>query len=281
MTSQSPAGRPGGGGSPAIRLPHVLVHEWQIHLAAPPGQPVSFSPTPAGVHAVVSRWLHSTEDDRGGEPHHAEHRYSVEWWRTSHDHLCIALALMDEHLVATLLRRVRPGLTVGFGRVAALVTKVSETRLTDLADLRGQTATRWRLSFPAGVTFKRGDTFMPWPSPEAVLGSIHRRLTAICGWQADRAGLRDALQSISPIQANLTTHRWKEGASGRPRDVALAVGDVEWLTATSSPGTQQLVDLLLQAGELLGVGAKTAWGAGVLETERLGPGNPSNRVVPR
>lgn len=258
----------------------MRVSEWQVLLAAPPGQELTFSPSPPGVHAVVSSWLHSSEQDGAGEPHHAEHHYAVAWWRTAADQLCITLKLMDERLVTTLLRRVRPGQSVGFGRVNAIVTQVAETAMTDLAELRGRAASRWQLRFPAGVTFKRGDICMPWPSPEAVLNSIRRRLTQVWGWEPEASAMRDAIRAVAPCRVDLATRSWREGRNGRGREVALAVGEVEW-AASGPEETRRLIDLLLQAGELIGVGARTTWGAGALEVSRPGLATPPEGVATR
>ena len=105
-------------------------------------------------------------------------------------------------------------------------------------------------------------------------------MTETWGWEPEAAVVRDAVRAVAPIRADLTTRRWREGRNGRGRDVSLAVGEVEWV-AGGDAETRALVDLLLQAGEFTGVGAKTTWGAGVLQVPRQDPATPSPRVARR
>ena len=60
--------------------------------------------------------------------------------------------------------------------------------------------------------------------------------------------------------------RWSEGDSRRAslRDVRVAIGEVDWL-CTGDAATSSQIDRLLQVGELIGGGARTAWGTGVVE----------------
>ena len=261
-------------------LPRGKVRRWEVTLKAIPDQEYSLNPSPAGIHSLISSWLHSTALDPVGEAHHGPHTYAARWRRASPDTVAITVHLFREELSAVLIRRLFLGRAERLGQVAVLVTGLKELGSTELPSLSGQPRKRWLLRFPAGVTFKRGDVFMPWPSPDAVLGSIRRRLTETWGWEPEAAVVRDAVRAVAPIRADLTTRRWREGRNGRGRDVSLAVGEVEWV-AGGDAETRALVDLLLQAGELTGVGARTTWGAGVLQVPHPSFATPSPGVVRR
>lgn len=255
-----------------VTLPRGRVREWVVTLRTLPDQDVALTPSPSGIHSLTSSWLHSNALDPSGEPHHGDHGYAVRWRCVGPETLTVTLRLFREELSSVLVRRVFEGRAERLGRVALLVTGLRDGGVTELGELVAQPHRRWRLRFPAGVTFKRGDVFMPWPSPEAVLHGIHRRLGQLWGWDLDPAVLRRAIRGIATTQVDLTTRSWREGRGGRGRDVALAVGSLDWAT-DGDPEIRTLTDLLLQAGTLTGVGAKTTWGAGTLEV------NP--RVVQR
>jgi len=71
---------------------------------------------------------------------------------------------------------------------------------------------------------------------------------------------------VFPTQGEVQSVRGGEGDSRRAslRDVRVAIGEVDWL-CTGDAASSSLIDRLLQVGELTGVGARTAWGTGVLE----------------
>lgn len=260
-------------------LPRGQVRRWQVTLKAVPDQRWSLSPVPAGIHSLISSWLHSSVLDPAGEAHHGPHTYAARWRRCSPDTVTITLHLFRDELSAVLVRRLFLGRAERLGQVALLVTAVEELGATALTSLSGVPGTRWLLRFPSGVTFKRGDVFMPWPSPEAVLGSIRRRLVETWGWEPEAAVMREAVRAVAPIRTELTTRRWREGRGGRGRDVSLAVGELEWV-ASGDEEIRAIVDLLLRAGELTGVGARTTWGAGALEVTRPSSATRLQKVVP-
>ena len=136
----------------------------------------------------------------------------------------------------------------------------------DLAEIAGRPSKGWRLRFPEGVTFKRGDVFMPWPDPYLLLGSVQRRLALICGRGRGERLPREVMASVFPTQVELQSVRWSEGDSRQAslRDVRVAIGEVDWLCTGDAASSSQ-IDRLLQVGELIGVGARTAWGTGVVE----------------
>lgn len=238
---------------------------WRMFLQVIPGEALSLTTTPAGVHAVVSSWLHQRPDQPQGEPHDREHHYNVRWQQLSEGALLLEIRIFDEMLVPVLLQRVHLDALVQIGQVRLRVGNVEEVGMIDLADLVGQPARRWDLSFPEGVTFKRGDVFTPWPSPMAVLGSIQRKWAMLTGQSGPQRLPREITQGVLPIAVDLETIKWPEANTRRgARDVTAAVGELRWI-CTAEPAVAAHVDWLLQAGQLLGVGAKTSWGLGVLE----------------
>ena len=238
-------------------LPAVRMETGDRHL----------TPTPSGIHAMVSSWLHRSSGRDGGESHSEEHRYAVRWRQVSEFAVLVELRLFADFLTPLLVDRVAFGNRERLGMVTLRVEGVQEVASVSLAEIAGRPSKGWRLRFPEGVTFKRGDVFMPWPDPYLLLGSIQRRLALICGRDRDEQRLpREVMASVFPTQVELQSVRWSEGDSRRAslRDVRVAIGEVDWL-CTGDAATSSQIDRLLQVGELIGVGARTAWGTGVVE----------------
>ena len=246
-------------------LPAVRVRTWQVLLRMETGDH-HLTPTPSGIHAMVSSWLHRSPGG-DGEPHSEEHRYAVRWRQVSEFAVLVELRLFDDFLTPLLVDRVAFGNRERLGMVTLRVEGIQEVASVNLAEITGRPSKGWRLRFPEGVTFKRGDVFMPWPDPYLLLGSIQRRLALICGRDRDEQRLpREVMASVFPTQVELQSVRWTEGDPRRAslRDVRVALGEVDWL-CTGDAATSSLIDRLLQVGELTGIGARTAWGTGVLE----------------
>ena len=248
----------------ARSLPAVRVRIWQVLLRAETGER-HLTPTPSGIHAMVSSWLHRSPGG-DGEPHSEEHRYAVRWRQVSEFAVLVELRLFDDFLTPLLVDRVAFGNRERLGMVTLRVEGIQEVASVNLAGITGRPSKGWRLRFPEGVTFKRGDVFMPWPDPYLLLGSIQRRLALICGWGRGERLPREVMASVFPTQVELRSVRWSEGDPRRAslRDVRVAIGEVDWL-CTGDAASSSLIDRLLQVGELTGVGARTAWGTGVLE----------------
>lgn len=249
----------------ARSLPAVRVRIWQVLLRAETGER-HLTPTPSGIHAMVSSWLHRSPGGGDGEPHSEEHRYAVRWRQVSEFAVLVELRLFDDFLTPLLVDRVAFGNRERLGMVTLRVEGIQEVASVNLAGITGRPSKGWRLRFPEGVTFKRGDVFMPWPDPYLLLGSIQRRLALICGWGHGERLPREVMASVFPTQVELQSVRWTEGDPRRAslRDVRVAIGEVDWL-CTGDAASSSLIDRLLQVGELTGVGARTAWGTGALE----------------
>ena len=246
-------------------FPAVRVRTWQVLLRMETGDH-HLAPTPSGIHAMVSSWLHRSPGSGGGESHSEEHRYAVRWRQVSEFVVLVELRLFDDVLTPLLVDRVAFGKRERLGMVTLRVEGIQEVASVNLAGITGRPSKGWRLRFPEGVTFKRGDVFMPWPDPYLLLGSIQRRLALICGWGRGERLPREVMASVFPTQVELRSVRWSEGDPRRAslRDVRVAIGEVDWL-CTGDEASSSLIDRLLQVGELTGIGARTAWGTGVLE----------------
>ena len=75
-------------------LPAVRVRTWQVLLRMETGDH-HLTPTPSGIHAMVSSWLHRSPGG-DGEPHSEEHRYAVRWRQVSEFAVLVELRLLDE-----------------------------------------------------------------------------------------------------------------------------------------------------------------------------------------
>jgi len=215
---------------------------------------------------MVSSWLHRSSGSDGGESHSEEHRYAVRWRQVSEFAVLVELRLFADFLTPLLVDRVAFGNRERLGMVTLRVEGVQEVASVSLAEITGRPSKGWRLRFPEGVTFKRGDVFMPWPD------AFRRRAACRRGFGRSGGGgrggrlPREVMASVFPTQVELQSMRWSEGDSRRAslRDVRVAIGEVDWL-CTGDAATSSQIDRLLQVGELIGGGARTAWGTGVVE----------------
>lgn len=108
------------------------------------------NPDRAIVHCRLSRWLDSD--------HHAQ-RKPWSWTAQSSD---LLIGLLDDRLTDHLVQC-----------ADAAGTPVQQVAKTDWAQLRsGRPGDCWQLEFISPVTFRRGNRFLPWPSPSAVFGSL-------------------------------------------------------------------------------------------------------------
>jgi CRISPR-associated endoribonuclease Cas6 len=102
------------------------------------------------VHRTLSRWL---DND-----HHAQRK---PWSWTAQDSGLI-IGLLDDRLAERLVR---------CGDAASM--PVQQIAKADWAQLRSSRPRDcWDFDFVSPVTFRRGNRFLPWPSPSAVFGSL-------------------------------------------------------------------------------------------------------------
>lgn len=110
-----------------------------------------FDPDRATVHRTLSRWLDSD--------HHAQRKP----WSWIPQTSGLSISLLDDQLAD---RLVYCAGTAG--------TPVQQVATADWSQLRSAGLSRdsWELEFVSPVTFRRGNRFLPWPSPSAVFGSL-------------------------------------------------------------------------------------------------------------
>ena len=206
-------------------LPAVRVRTWQVLLRMETGDR-HLTPTPSGIHAMVSSWLHRSSGSDGGESHSEEHRYAVRWRQVSEFAVLVELRLFADFLTPLLVDRVAFGNRERLGMVTLRVEGVQEVASVSLAEITGRPSKGWRLRFPEGVTFKRGDVFMPWPDPYLLLGSIQRRLALICGRGRGERLPREVMASVFP-------RRWSFSPCDGAREIP---GGPAFVTSVSRSG---------------------------------------------
>ncbi len=108
----------------------------------------------SAVHRMLSRWLDTD--------HHAQRK---PWsWTCAEDTSPreLLIGLLDDRLA----ERLRSG-------ADATNMPVRQVAAASWSELRGGRARDcWQLEFTSPVTFRRGNRFLPWPSPSAVFGSL-------------------------------------------------------------------------------------------------------------
>lgn len=214
------------------------------------------------IHAQLSRWL---DDD-----HHAKHK-SWSWTLVGGDDgpRELQVGLLDDGLAARLLagadrtRRSRcpiPGLGSGdsFQQVAA----VSWAQLAAPAGARA-----WTVRFVSPVTFRRGNKFLPWPSPEAVFGSLRTTWRTYAPPSVGEIDLDLRLDPliVAAIDGASVVERVELRAAeqgGEPRKVTVGgfLGAVRY--ALDGAADARVVDGLMRLAVFSGVGAYTTRGFG-------------------
>ena len=112
----------------------------------------SGEPDRSAVHRTLSRWLDSD--------HHAQRK---PWsWAAHTADRDLLIGLLDDRLT----ERLRSG-------AAAAGAPVRQVAAAGWSELRsGRARDCWQMEFTSPVTFRRGNRFLPWPSPSAVFGSL-------------------------------------------------------------------------------------------------------------
>lgn len=114
----------------------------------------SVDPDRRAVHRTLSRWLDGD--------HHAQRK---PWsWASA------APSPGRELLVGLLDDGLAERLCSGADAASMPVQQVAAASWSELRSGRGRDC--WQLEFISPVTFRRGNRFLPWPSPSAVFGSL-------------------------------------------------------------------------------------------------------------
>jgi CRISPR-associated endoribonuclease Cas6 len=102
------------------------------------------------VHRTLSRWLDTD--------HHAQRKP----WSWVADGSDLRIGLLDDQLTDRLL--------TGAAATSAPLEQLAAVKWSELRD--GPAGDDWSVAFLSPVTFRRGNRFLPWPSPSAVFGSL-------------------------------------------------------------------------------------------------------------
>lgn len=115
-----------------------------------------------GVHALLSEWLDT------------DHHASCKPWSWSASGGELLLGLLDDRLSKRFHERFDVYRRSRTGRAgvepAGSPRQVAGVRWDALCSATSHR--EWRVDFTTAVTFRRGQRFVPWPSPSAVFGSL-------------------------------------------------------------------------------------------------------------
>ncbi|MGH3942384.1 MAG: CRISPR system precrRNA processing endoribonuclease RAMP protein Cas6 [Pseudonocardiaceae bacterium] len=203
----------------------------------------SAEPDRQTVHRTLSRWLDTD--------HHAQRK---PWSWAS------AVESSDRELLIGLLDdQLAERLRGGADATNMPVTQVAAAGWAEL--LGGQARDCWQLDFVSPVTFRRGNRFLPWPSPSAVFGSL--RAT----WRhfgSPEVGDLDLDLRLDPLVVTAF-----HGASRTERvvvhkqDSVLVGGFIGTMRyAIEGAADPQTVDALVRLAPFSGVGSYTTRGFG-------------------
>ena len=199
----------------------------------------------SAVHRTLSRWLDGD--------HHAQ-RKPWSWTGVSDRELLIGL--LDDRLTD----RLRSG-------ADATNMPVRQVAATSWSELRsGRARDCWQLEFTSPVTFRRGNRFLPWPSPSAVFGSLR------AAWRhfgAPAVGDLELDLRLDPLVVTTVC-----GASRTERvtvheQASVLVGGFVGTVRYAVDGgvaDPQVIDALVALAPFSGVGAYTTRGFGGVRT---------------
>jgi len=191
------------------------------------------------VHRTLSRWLDSD--------HHAKRKP----WSWTAQSSGLIIGLLNDGLVDRLTDCAN---TAG--------TPVQQVAKADWAELRtGRPRDCWQLEFVSPVTFRRGNRFLPWPSPSAVFGSLR------AAWRtfgAPTVGDLELDLRLDPLIVTAFSGSSHTERVTLHRHDSVLVGGFVGIIRYALDGTAdtQVVDTLVRLAPFSGVGACTTRGFG-------------------
>ncbi len=199
------------------------------------------------VHRILSRWLDTD--------HHAS-RKPWSWSGEVGASPCsLLVGLLDDRLADRFLR--------GADAAGAPVRQVAAASWSELRSGRARDC--WQLEFTSPVTFRRGNRFLPWPSPSAVFGSLR------AAWRhfgAPEVGDLELDLRLDPlvVTAICGASRTERVTVHEQASVLVGgfVGTVGY--AVDGDADPQAVDALVRLAPFSGVGAYTTRGFGGVRT---------------
>lgn len=198
-------------------------------------------PDPQTVHRTLSRWLDGD--------HHAQ-RKPWSWAGAASDRELL-IGLLDDRLAERLM--------CGADATSMPVAQVAAASWAELRD--GPARDCWQLEFTSPVTFRRGNRFLPWPSPSAVFGSLR------AAWRhfgAPEVGDLDLDLCLEPLVVTAFTGASRTERVGvHKQDTVLVGGFVGTIRyAIGGAVDPQIVDTLVRLAPFSGVGSYTTRGFG-------------------
>ncbi len=191
------------------------------------------------MHRTLSRWLDTD--------HHAQ-RKPWSWVADAPD---LLIGLLDDRLADRLVH----------GADAA-GTPVRQVAAASWSQLRsGRARDGWCLEFASPVTFRRGNRFLPWPSPSAVFGSLR---SAWRSFGAPAVGDLELDLRLDPLVVTAVCGASRtERVTVHKQESVLVGGFVGTVRYTlDGPADRQVVDTLARLAPFSGVGAYTTRGFG-------------------
>lgn len=199
-------------------------------------------PDRATVHRTLSRWLDSD--------HHAQRK---PWSWTAQDS-GLNISLLDDRLAERLVHC-----------ADAASTPVQQVTKADWAQLRsGRPRDGWQLEFLSPVTFRRGNRFLPWPSPSAVFGSLRAAWRVFAAPEVGDLELDLRLDPLVVTALSGASHT--ERVIAHNKDSVLVggfVGTVRY--ALDGAADPRVIDTLVRLAPFSGVGAYTTRGFGGIQ----------------
>ena len=203
----------------------------------------SADPDRQTVHRTLSRWLDGD--------HHAQRK---PWsWASAADSPDreLLIGLLDDRLAERLLS--------GADATSMPVAQVAEASWAELRS--GPVRDCWQLEFTSPVTFRRGNRFLPWPSPSAVFGSLR---AAWRHFAAPEVGDLDLDLRLDPLVVNALSGASRTERVGVHKQDSVLVGGFVGTVRYAIDGAAdpQIVDTLVRLAPFSGVGAYTTRGFG-------------------
>ncbi|MEO3747194.1 CRISPR system precrRNA processing endoribonuclease RAMP protein Cas6 [Plantactinospora sp. B5E13] len=214
------------------------------------------------LHAVVSSWFDTTTN-----AHRAQAKpYTISPpARHTLDSPGFEVTLLDDTLTNRLLTRAAPGVRLRLGaqhtQLDAGAEQIATTPWTHLT-AGDSGANAWCLRFVTPTTFRRGNSFTPWPAPNPVLGGLR------AAWR------RFAPPGLPELVLDLATDPvWVTDVDGANQvlrinnlTVSGFVGRIRY--ACDAPtDTRHAVDRLMRLAPYAGIGAHTTRGLGQVRPE--------------
>lgn len=213
--------------------------------------------TSNGIHAVVTRWL-----DPAGQHHSPRKGLSTSPLTMSADGRArFEIGVVDDELCARLEDQVGASeLRFGPVFVAANDLELVETATATWGEMQSSSEEEgWRFTFLSPTTFRSGKSYRPNPTPGLVFGHL-RAVWAEFGTAVGHLDLAEA--GLVEVERSISVERHPVLAGFAPG----FVGHVSFRALTGCGDTRRSLNCLTRLASFSGIGARTAYGMGVVRT---------------